>query len=49
MLSVYLKGLIDLDFEIYFSSPNITTVKPVLKATCIKQSPVLKGHYFWSH
>ena len=25
------------------------TVQPVLKATCIKQSPAFKGHYFRSH
>ena len=24
------------------------TVKPVLKATCIKQSPVFKGHFLKS-
>ena len=25
------------------------TVKPVPKATCIRQSPAFKGHYFRSH
>ena len=25
------------------------TVKPVLKANCIKQSPVFKGHFLKSH
>ena len=28
---------------------KVDTVKPVLKATCIKQSPAFKGHYFRSH
>ena len=30
-------------------SLKVYTVKPALKATCIKQSPVFKGHYFRSH
>ena len=30
-------------------SADGTTVKPVLKATCIKQSPAFKGHYMISH
>ena len=34
----------------YFLGKNKkNTVKPVLKATCIKQSPVFKGHFLKSH
>ena len=35
-------------YELCDTYINLYTVKPVLKATCIKQSPVLKGQFFIS-
>ena len=37
------------DVSIFRMKKAPYTVKPVLKATCIKQSPAFKGHYFRSH